>query len=116
MKRDVRLYIEDIWESIQRIEEYTHSIDKEEFLNNAQIQDAVVRRLEVIGEAVKNVPHGLKEKYQDIPWRRIAGMRDIVAHGYFGVRLDRIWRVIREDIPVLRNEIAKLREELEDAS
>lgn len=67
MKRDVRVYIEDILESIEKIEHYTESITEEDFYRDTQIQDAVLRRLEIIGEAVKNVPQEFKDKYQEIP-------------------------------------------------
>lgn len=112
MKRDVMVQIEDIIESLLRIEEYTLSINKDDFISNVQIQDAVVRWLEIIGEAVKNIPQEIKVKYPHIPWKKIAGMRDLLVHEYFGVNLDRIWKVAKEDIPNLKKEISEIKKEL----
>jgi uncharacterized protein with HEPN domain len=70
-----------------------------------QAQDAVVRRLEIIGEAVKNIDKHFKERYPIIEWKEIAGLRDILAHEYFGVRLDRIWGIVQRDLPTLKGKI-----------
>ncbi len=107
-KRDVRVLLEDVLESIEKIEEYTANVDEEEFYESTFVQDAVLRRLEIIGEAVKNIPDDFRAKYPDIPWRQIAGMRDILIHAYFGVNLRRVWKVIKEDIPELKLRILKI--------
>ncbi|GAG95003.1 unnamed protein product [marine sediment metagenome] len=105
MKRNMKLYLQDIWESILAIEEYTRKLAESAFYSNRQIQDAVVRRLEIIGEAVKNIDDDLRNKYPQIPWKKIAGMRDIITHEYFGIKIDRIWDVARKDLPNLKDKI-----------
>jgi uncharacterized protein with HEPN domain len=111
MRRNMKLYLQDIWESILAIEEYAHSLSEDEFYSNRQAQDAIVRRLEIIGEAVKNIDENFRNKYPQIPWKRIAGMRDIIAHEYFGVKLDRVWDVVRKDLSELKEKIRTVMEE-----
>ncbi len=113
MKRDISVYVQDIIESITRIEDYTRDVTEEEFYENTQVQDAVLRRLEVIGEAVKNIPGETRKRHKGIPWKEIAGLRDILTHGYFGVNLKRIWKVVKEDLPDLRMRILEVKREIE---
>lgn len=108
MKRDVKVFLSDVLESIEKIEEYMKDITKEDFFKKTQLQDAVMRRLEIIGEATKNIPMSFRKKYTDIPWKKIAGLRDVLIHAYFGVKLERVWNVVKKDLPDLEKQIEKI--------
>ena len=111
MKRNINLFIQDISDSIKDIESFSKNLTKEKFGNNKLRQNAIIRSLEIIGEAVKNIPDSFKEKYPEIPWRKIAGFRDILSHAYFGVSIDRIWNIVEKDLPFLKDKIEKIKNE-----
>jgi len=113
MKRDFMLYVDDIIESIQRIDDYLFGLDYEQFAEDLKLVDAVSRRLEIIGEAVKNIPAETKEKRSDLPWKGIVGMRDVLAHGYFGIDPKRVWNIVKNDLPPLRQGITALKADIE---
>ncbi len=108
MPRDYKLYLEDILAAIVRINIYTQSIDFDTFHNDSQKVDAVLYNLEVIGEAAKNVPLDLRNAYSNIEWRKIAGLRDIIVHEYFGVSLEIVWDVIQNKLPDLSRQIIEI--------
>jgi len=96
------IYISHILESIGLIEQYISGTTKKEFVSQPQLQDAVLRRLEIIGEAAKNISIATKKQHQEIPWRLMAGMRDILIHHYFGVDIDLVWNTVKDDLPNLK--------------
>jgi len=102
MKRSVELYIKDIIEYMERAEEYLRGLTFEQFLKDRKTCDAVVRCIEIIGEATKNVPDEIRKRYPSIPWRDMAGMRDKCIHGYFTVDFEAVWLVVKEEIPKLK--------------
>lgn len=102
------VYIKHIRDAIELILEYTKDLKKSSFNSKDMIQDAVIRRIEIIGEAVKNISMKFKEKYSDIPWKIIAGMRDKLIHGYFNVDVERVWNVVIKDIPNIKKKIEEI--------
>ena len=105
MKKEGITFIEHILECIKLIEEYLKDKSREDFLTSVQLQDSVIRRIEIIGEAVKNIPNDVKDKYPDIPWKKIAGMRDKLIHEYFGVDYKIVWDVVSNKIPKLKEKL-----------
>ena len=108
MKRNFFLYLNDILEAIELIKRSTQDLTKKEFEEDKDIQDATIRRIELIGEAVKHLPPGLKQKYPYVQWKEIGGGGDVLIHAYFGVVLDKIWLAVKDDIPFLEKEIRKI--------
>ncbi len=108
MSREYNLYLRDILEAIGKIGRYTRGMDYEEFLASDLVQDGVIRNLMVIGEAVKLIPEPLKCEYDDISWRKIAGMRDILIHAYFGIHNEIVWDVVQNKIPELQTAVRQM--------
>lgn len=108
MKKDPKIFLQHILESIERIEEFTKNISKEDFLKSTETQDAVIRRLEIIGEATKNLPEKFIQKYPEIPWGELARLRDKLIHGYFGVDLNLTFEIVNKDLPKLKKQISKI--------
>ena len=112
--RDYKLYLHDIKEAVEKIETFTKGFTFEEFVKDAKTVDAVIRNLEIIGEAAKHIPKRVKERHSDIDWKAMAGMRNILTHEYFGVRMGIIWKTIRERLPELRYKIEEILKEGKD--
>lgn len=112
-KRDVGVYLEDILESIKRIEKNTENLSREDFSRSIDKQDVVVHRLEIIGEAAKNVPQKFRDKYPEIPWREIARTRDKIIHHYFEIDVEQIWNIIENDLQPLKKQVQSMLDELD---
>ena len=105
--KDDRAYLQHIRDSLERIRAYTAG-GRAVFFKDAKTQDAVMRNLEVIGEAVKHLSDGCRQLTPEIPWRRIAGMRDVLIHGYFGVKMETVWDVVEKELPRLEEAVDQL--------
>jgi uncharacterized protein with HEPN domain len=107
-ERGARLYFVDIEDALGKIERYTSGFSFEQFASNQQVIDAVVRNFEIIGKAVHNIPSEVTLVHPDIPWEKMISMRNKVIHEYFGVDEEILWKTIKEDLPLFREQIAKM--------
>lgn len=112
MSRDPEIILQDILDSAAKVASYTNGMAQGEFEANGMAYDAVIRNLEVIGEAAKQIPQELKDASPDIPWRMICGFRDHLAHAYFGLDNDTVWEVVSEELPTLVVEVGRLMKSL----
>lgn len=111
MKRTPELFLGDILKAAQHILDFVKDLDYDEFIDDEKTSSAVIRKFEIIGEAAKNIPDTIKKKYSDIPWKDIAGMRDHLIHGYFGVDYVIVWDTIQSDIPKIIKSVSQILDE-----
>ena len=114
MKRDYLLFIEDIIDSIEKIEQFVGDMDFGEFLEDEKTSTAVIKKLEIIGEASKNIPENIRDTYNELPWSDMARMRDKTAHSYFGINYEIIWKVVKGRLPEIKSVIQKMLKNLRD--
>lgn len=107
VKREFILYLEDMLESMDRIEEYLGDCDFKRFKQTRMVVDAIIRNLEIIGEASKNIPTEIQAKYPEIPWRKMYGLRNLIAHEYFGIDYEMIWEITKNNLPLNRIDLMK---------
>jgi uncharacterized protein with HEPN domain len=116
MKRTYKLYLNDILEAIERIEQYTRGLSFKDFSTNSMRIDAVVRNFEIIGEAAKQIPIEIKEKQDQIPWKEMAGTRDKLTHDYSGINNEILWQTAKKRLPILKPLIENLIEKADKPS
>ena len=107
-KRDWRLFLVDMLECVEKIERYLAGVSKEEFLSDEKLQDAVVRNLEIIGEAASQISTDIRDKYPEIPWKQIVSMRHRLIHGYFVVDYEIVWQIVKEELSDLKARLNKI--------
>ncbi len=108
MKKDSIIFISHIIESINLIEEFSKGLTKEKLADNKLKQSAIIRQIEIIGEAAKNLPKEFTEKHQDIPWKDIVGMRDKIIHQYFDIDINIVWDVLEVNLPEIKTKIQRI--------
>lgn len=113
MRREYLFFLKDILDAMEKIEEFIDDMNFEEFIKDDKTVSAVIRKLEIIGEATKYLPAELRRKYPDLPWSSMAKLRDGLIHGYFVVDHEIVWNVIKKELPLLKPKLEKILKELE---
>jgi uncharacterized protein with HEPN domain len=113
MRRDYSLFLKDIIQAMEAIEKFVEGMEFEELVEDDKTSSAVIRKFEILGEAARNIPDWMREKYPLIPWKRMVGMRDRLIHGYFGIDYELVWDAIKFEIPRIKLELEKILKELE---
>mgnify|MGYP001589855438 FL=1 len=108
IRKDNLVYIDDVLSAVKKINKFCKTIDKDDFMKNELLMDAVVRNLEIIGEASSKLTAAFKERYKEIEWRKIIGMRNRIIHAYDTVNFEIVWDVIREDLPELKKKLKQI--------
>ncbi|MGH9429056.1 MAG: HepT-like ribonuclease domain-containing protein [Terriglobia bacterium] len=108
MPRDYKISLEDILDAARKIRTYTEGMSQKTFAADPKTLDAVVRNLEIIGEAIKKIPEEIRSKYPGVDWKKIAGLRDILIHEYFGIDVEIIWDIVQNKLPVLEKQVQQI--------
>jgi hypothetical protein len=112
-RKSMLIFINDVLDSIEKIEKYCQDVTYDQFIADEKTRDAVLRNLEIIGEAVKNIPDSIKERFTEIAWKSITGMRNKLIHEYFGVSFSVVWETIKSDLPILKEKMKSLYDTVE---
>ena len=113
MKKDDAVFLQHILDAIEQIGAYTKDVSGEQFMQNRLLQDGVIRQLEIIGEASRNLSSELCQRHAEVPWSQIIGLRNRIAHAYFSVELRIVWEIVQDDLPLLKQQIGSILAEME---
>lgn len=108
MKKETIIFLKHILESIELLEQYSEGVTEEQFLQSTEKQDLVMRRLEIIGEAARNLPEDFRKEHSDVPWGKAMATRNILIHHYFGIDLETVWDTVTNSIPPFKEQVQKL--------